>query len=168
MKRNNMVTNAFVLALVFIITFVALISIVAGASCEEEEQEKPALLYVMSDGLRGRIRPGKKFASVCVFDMWTPLEPTGRMSEDHLWVEIETAENDLVWCHIDYVTERREVIHVYTLWDEGVKIRQRPGYGKVTGTARKGQVLEITQVVMGYGKCSKGWVDLEYFIEDCD
>lgn len=64
--------------------------------------------------------------------------------------------------------QRREVIHVYTLWDEGIKIRSKPGEGKVTGIARKNQVLEITQVVMGYGRCDKGWVDLEYFIEDCE
>ena len=129
-----------------ILVWIIILVLMAPAISEEV---KPDLVYVMSDGLRGRIRPGKKYASSVVFDRWTPLQPTGRMSQDHLWIEIETSENDLVWCHVDYLTERRDVIHVYTLWDEGVKLRQRPGYGKTTGTAKKNQVLEITQVLMG-------------------
>ena len=60
------------------------------------------------------------------------------------------------------------MIHVYTLWEEGIRIRSKPGKGRVTGRARKDQILEITQIVLGYGKCSRGWVDLSYFIEECE
>ena len=137
-----------------------------GAAWAEEEQE-PALLYVMAGSLFGRIRPGKNHAVIEEFDMGMELHPTGRMSKDHKWVEIETMENELCWCSVDYLTEREDVFHVYTL-NDSVKIRKAPGAGKVTGYARYEQVLEITQVVMGYGRCERGWVDLEYFIEDCE
>ena len=137
-----------------------------GAAWAEEEQE-PAPLYVMAGRLFGRIRPGKNHAVIVEFDMGTRLKPTGRMSKDHKWVEIETMENELCWCSVDYLTEREDVFHVYTL-NDSVKIRKVPGAGKVTGYARYEQVLEITQVVMGYGRCERGWVDLEYFIEDCE
>lgn len=131
-----------------------------------EEKEEPTPLYVMTKSLNGRIRPGKKYQTVCEFELGTPLTPTGRMSEDHMWVEVVSAENDYVWCCVDYLTERKDVFHVYSLGEQPIKIRKRPGAGKVTGYAKCEQVLEITQVVMGYGRCSKGWVDLSYFIED--
>lgn len=135
---------------------------------EEEDEICYNYLYVMSDSLRGRIRPGKKYHTVVEFDYGTPLTPTGRWSKDHQWLEIVSAENDLVWCSINYLTERKEVIHVFSLNDQRIAIRKCPGYGKVTGYVCKGQILEITQVIMGYGRCDKGWIDLSYFIEDCD
>ena len=153
----------------FIVWIIILMLVVPAGMAEETGpvEERP-VLYSMSSNLRGRIRPGKDHAVVVTFDMWAPLQPTGKVSEDHSWVEILTAESDRVWVNVNYLTERKYVFNVYTLWDEGIKIRSRPGNGKVTGTARKGQILEITNVVMGYGKCSKGWVDLDYFIEDCE
>lgn len=137
---------------------------VSFAMCDEEYP----VLYAMSKSLQGRIRPGKKYEALVSFDMWTQLYPTGRVSEDRMWIEVRSTEGDLVWCNVNYLTETMNVLHVYTLWEDGVKIRSRPGGGKVTGTAKREQVLEITQVVMGYGKCSKGWIDMEYFIIDCE
>lgn len=144
---------------------IILMLVIPGALAEEEEEEIPTL-YSMSKNLQGRIRPGKKYEALTSFDMWTPLKPTGRMSEDRMWVEIRTWEDDLVWCNINYLTETQKVLHVYTLWESGVKIRSAPGGGRVTGTARREQMLEITQVVLGYGRCSKGWIELDYFIID--
>lgn len=138
----------------------------AGLAEEAEEIELQPL-YVMTKVLYGRIRPGKKYQAVCQFELGTPIMPTGRVSQDHLWIEICSAENDIVWCHIDYLSETKEVIRVFTLNDK-IKIRKYPGIGKVTGYAKKGQIIEITQVVMGYGKCSRGWVDLSYFLIDCE
>ena len=140
--------------------------IILMGSCLADE-EYP-ILYSMSKNLQGRIRPGKKYEALVSFDLWTRLHPTGRTSDDRMWVEVRSDEGDLVWCNANYLTETINVLHVYTLWDEGVKIRSKPGNGKVTGVARKEQVLEITNVVMGYGKCEKGWVEMDYFIIDCD
>lgn len=161
MKRR---TERILLIIGIIILILSIFAVRNMANADEERND----LYVMTKSLNGRIRPGKRYQVVTSFELMTPLHPTGRFSSDRKWVEIETAENELVWCNIDYLTERMDIFHVYTLWDEGVKIRSKPGDGKVVGMARKNQVLEITQVVMGYGKCSKGWVDLSYFIEDCE
>ena len=147
---------ALVLALGFLFSF-----------CAAEEQEESGL-YVITKSLYGRIRPGKKYQALCEFEYGAKLHPTGRMSADHMWIEIESAENYIVWCSVDYLTERNDVFYVYSLNDERIRIRKHPGAGKVTGYARKEEVLEITQVVMGYGRCVKGWVDLSYFIEDCE
>lgn len=144
----------------------AVLIFLLGSTALSEDEYQP--LYVMCNNLRGRMRAGKKYEAVTSFDMGMKVMPTGRISEDRQWVEIRTAEFDVVWCNINYLTETTEVLHIYTLWDEGVRIRSKPGGGKVTGTARKNQTLEITQVVMGYGKCSRGWVDMEYFIIDCE
>ena len=91
-----------------------------GTAWAEEETE-PAPLYVMAGRLFGRIRPGKNHAVIAEFDMGTKLKPTGRMSKDHKWIEIETMENELCWCSVDYLTEREDVFHVYTL-NDSVKI----------------------------------------------
>ena len=143
-----------------------LIVVIMAMHVSGGEEYQP--LYVMCKDLHGRIRPGKKYDSIVSFDMWTELEPTGRMSDDRQWVEVITAETDRVWCNINYLTETKNVLRVYTLWEEGVKIRSRPGSGKVIGIARREQALDITQVIMGYGKCSKGWVEMDYFIIDCE
>lgn len=151
--------------LAFVLAIFCFISCCVAEETEEPEQPK---LYVMTKLLYGRIRPGKKHAALCEFELGTPLQPTGRMSDDHCWVEIETAEGELAWCNVEYLSERLDIFHIYSLGDEAIKIRKHPGAGKVTGYVRKEKVLEITQVVMGYGRCKKGWVDLSYFIEDCE
>ena len=163
MKPNTVKLIIYIIVTVIIVS--CTLFVLSDLGLAEEQLDK---LYIMSKSLNGRIRPGKKYHAVVTFEYGIPLTPTGRWSRDHQWVEIETAENDLVWCNVNYLTERREVIHVYTLNDQKIAIRKSPGYGKVTGYAKKEQVLEITQVVMGYGRCSKGWVDLSYFIEDCE
>lgn len=149
------------------VTTILCVLCVLMAAVSALAEENPTL-YVMCKDLQGRIRPGKRYEALVSFDMWTPLNPTGRISDDRQWVEVRTAEGDLVWCNINYLTETRNMLRIYTLWDEGVKIRSKPGGGKVTGIARKEQVLDITQVVMGYGRCSKGWVEMDYFIIDCE
>ena len=168
-KMNNLyriILKVIEIVLIIVVLFFALF--ICETAFAEEEEEEPVYLYVMAKSLNGRIRPGKRYQTIVEFEMDTPLVPTGRWSKDHMWVEVVSAENDYVWCNVNYLTERREVIHVYSLNSGRIKIRKAPGHGRVTGYAREGEVLEITQVVMGYGKCSKGWVDLSYFIEDCE
>lgn len=159
--------RAYIIILLLVLAVMVCCMVLMNEAYSEEEEEMP-LVYAMSKNLLGRIRPGKKYEALTSFDIWTPLRPTGRMSEDRMWIEVKTWESELVWVSINYVTETRDVIRVYTLWDEGVKIRSKPGAGKTTGIAKKEQILEITQVVMGYGRCSKGWVEMDYFIQDCE
>ena len=159
--KNGLRLLAFMLALFCFMT--------CGIAEEEDiSQEENHKLYVMTKLLYGRIRPGKRYSALCEFEIGTPLEPTGRISSDRCWVEIKTAEGELVWCNAEYLTERMDIFHVFSLNDEAIKIRKHLGAGKVTGYARREKIIEITQVVLGYGRCSKGWVDLSYFIEDCE
>ena len=46
-----------------------------------------------------------------------------------------------------------------------IKIRKRPVNGTVIGYLKPGKTLTITQVVLGWGKCKYGWVDLGYLVE---
>ena len=152
----------------FVIIMVHFVNVSKAEEEIDNEEPQYAPLYVMTKVLNGRTRPGKKYPALVDFEMWTPLQPTGRMSRDHQWIEIRSTEGDVVWCSINYLSERTDVFYVYHLHKDRIKIRKYPGSGKVTGYAKKEQRLEITQVVMGYGKCNKGWIDLSYFIEDCE
>ena len=137
-----------------------------GFGVSEEEGPDLNPLYIMANQLNGRARPNKKSTIEARFDHDDEVFPTGKWSADRQWVEVFGGETGTVWCSVDYLTERDEVFTVYSLNKGGIRIRSKPGAGKVTGTIRKEQRVEITQVVMGYGKCKKGWVDLSYFIEE--
>ena len=46
-----------------------------------------------------------------------------------------------------------------------IKIRSHPVNGKIRGYLKRGKTAEITQTVLGWGRCSKGWIDLNYVTE---
>ena len=46
-----------------------------------------------------------------------------------------------------------------------IKIRSRPVKGKITGYLKKGKAIEIQLVVLGWGKCEKGWIDMDLLEE---
>lgn len=167
MRYGQHLRKMFAILVIFLIGFFCFM-VMSFADEEESDEKNQPVLYVMVDNLFARMRPKKKAYPITSYDFGDVVNPTGRMSEDNMWVEITTGESDLAWCCVDFLTERLDVFHVFSLNDQSIKIRSKPGKGKVTGYAKKGQVLEITQVVMGYGRCSKGWVDLSYFIEDCE
>ena len=147
------------------ILFVLLFSLLVGfGAAEESEELRP--MQIIANQLNGRARPSKKSMVEVVFDHDEKLSPTGKWSADHKWVEVFGGEGGTVWCSVNYLNERKDVFTVYSLNPGKIRIRKYPGAGKVTGSVRKGQKLEITQVVMGYGKCKRGWVDLSYFIEE--
>lgn len=82
---------------------------------------------------------------------------------------MESAEWQAVWVHIGYFSEY--LVSGYTAVNlnyDKVKIRSRPYDGRVTGYLKKGEEIEILQVVMGWGKTSKGWIDLYYLQERGD
>ena len=93
------------------------------------------------------------------------LEATGEWSKDHKWIEVVGGETGTVWVYISYISERR---HYYAknVDYRKVKVRKWPVVGKVTGYIHRGQVVDITQTVLGWGKTNKGWVDLFYLEEE--
>ena len=67
--------------------------------------------------------------------------------------------------HINYISECKKVFTVRNDEYKQVKIRKSPVSGKITGYLKKGKELEIDSVIMGWGHCSKGWIDL-YYVEE--
>ena len=131
----------------------------------EEADESRVIFTVTGSNLNTRMSANKSSYAMTELDKGQEIAGTGRWSKDKKWVEIDHPECGRLWCSYQFLTERTEPFLVETLWDEPIKIRKAPFNGKVKGYLKKGQTLEITQVVLGWGKCSKGWIDLEYCIE---
>ena len=142
-------------------TGIQLAWIISSAEAEDEEY---AELYVTADVLNGRAWPSKKSKIEAVFDYGDRLKPTGRWNGE--WIEVEGGESGTVWVHYKYVSERILPFEVVNENNGKVKIRSKPGKsGKIKGYVKRGKTVEIDQVVLGWGHCSRGWVDLKYFSE---
>ena len=78
-------------------------------------------------------------------------------------MQVIGGEAGTVWVDVRYVTEEKKPFYVETLHPK-IKIRKKPVDGKVVGYLKKGKKLVVYQVVLGWGKTDKGWVNLEYCI----
>lgn len=136
-----------------------------GAHGEEAVPLNPQIVIV--DKLNGRFRPSKKSPALAEYSFLDELTPTGKWSKDHAWIQVIHPEEGYLWVSIDFISERLDVFEVYTLSDQPIKVRSKPETGKVKKYLHKEEHVEITQVVMGYGRCEWGWIDLSYFIEEC-
>lgn len=128
-------------------------------------EETVLTLTVTGSNLNCRMAANKHSYVVTELEKGQEIPSTGRWSKNHRWVEIDHPEFGRLWCSYEFLTERTDSFSVETLWDEPIKIRKQPVNGRVTGYLRKGKTIEITQVILGWGKCAKGWIDLEYCIE---
>lgn len=118
--------------------------------------------------LNGRINPSKGAMKVAFFDRGDELELTGWWSEDHNWVEVYGGDAGECWVARQYVTERTEPFYVINREYKAVKIRKKPSdKARISGYLRRGREIEITQVLLGWGKCKLGWIDL-YYVEEED
>ena len=149
--------------LVGLIAF-AVITALHDVGMAEDAEYQP--LYVVADVLNGRAHPTKKAPVEAVFDYGDQLIPTGKISKDRKWVEVAGGESGTVWVSIQYVSERFTEFTVINENNGKIKIRSKPVDGKIKGYVKRGKEIEIDRVVLGWGHCSKGWVDLEYFIEE--
>lgn len=135
---------------------------------EEAEEEEPVYipLYVTNcTALNCRQKPSKSSFVVTELERGQMIEGTGRWSRNKQWVEVYHPEFGNLWCDYHYLTERQESFSIETLWETPIKIRKNAMKGKVTGRLKRDQKILITQVIYGWGKCSKGWIDLAYCIE---
>ena len=118
--------------------------------------------------LNGRMTPSKGAMKTAFFDRGDILELTGRWSDDSCWVEVYAGEAGACWVARQYVNERPESFWVVNRDYNKIKIRRKPSEkGRVSGYLRKGREVEITQVLLGWGKCKQGWIDL-YYVEEED
>lgn len=146
----------------FLLIILVLIMVVPAYS---EEVEERISLIVTGSNLNCRMSANKHSYIVTELEKGQEIPSTGRWSKNYRWVEIDHPEYGRLWCSYEFLTERAEPFSVETLWDEPIKIRKQPVNGRVSGYLRKGRTIEITQVILGWGKCAKGWIDLEYCIE---
>ena len=131
----------------------------------EEVDDTPIYFYVQADLLNGRAEPTKSSGIESFFDYGDIIEATGKWSDDYRWVEVYGGEPGSVWVKISYVSERKGHCLFKNEDYNKVKIRKRPVQGKVIGYIKRGQSIDISQVVLGWGKCDKGWVDLSFLNE---
>ena len=118
--------------------------------------------------LNGRMSPSKGALKTAFFDRGDILELTGRWSDDNCWVEVYAGEAGACWVARQYVNERTEPFMVVNRDYNRVKIRKKPSEkGRVSGYLRKNREVQITQVLLGWGKCKLGWIDL-YYVEEED
>ena len=117
--------------------------------------------------LNGRINPSKSAMKVAFFDRGDELELTGWWSEDHNWVEVYGGDGGECWVARQYINEREEPFMVINQDYDNVKIRKKPSdKARVTGHLKRGREVMITQVILGWGKCKEGWIDLYYVQEE--
>lgn len=122
--------------------------------------------YVTANLLNGRLLPNRHASIEAFFDHGDCLEGTGNWSKDHLWVEVVAGENGVAWCDIRYLTERTDSFKVRNYGRKPVKIRSHPVNGRIVGYLKPNKTLTISRVVLGWGRCKSGWIDLECVIEE--
>lgn len=151
----------------FIAIILASLFIFCSAQAYEDTNTEGHFVTVTARLLNGRINPSKKAMITAFFDLGDTVELTGRWSDDHDWVEVIAGEAGNCWVARQYVTERTDPFTVYNRDYSKVKIRKKPGErSKVVGYLRKNRKIEITKVLLGWGKCKLGWIDLYYVEED--
>lgn len=121
-------------------------------------------MYVLASQLNGRDRPSKKAHIEARFDYGETVQCTGKWSDDMQWLEVKGGESGTCWCKAKYLTERFNSFKVENEHKTRIKIRNWPE-GKVRSYLGAGKTIEITQVLLGWGKCSRGWIDLGYLVE---
>ncbi len=117
---------------------------------------------VTADLLNGRALPTKKAHIEARFDFGNYIQPTGSWSKDRKWVEVKGGETGTVWVRADYVTEVYGIFEYRNTADGRIKIRKKPVDGKLAGYLGKGKKVIITQIVLGWGRCKRGWINMEY------
>ena len=143
-----------------IITVLAILCLLVPYAAAEEYVE----MYVLASQLNGREYPSKKAAVTARFDYGETVKATGRWSDNKQWIEIKGGESGTCWCKVEYLTERYNAFKVENEHKTRIKIRNWPD-GKVRSYLGPGKTLKITQVVLGWGKCARGWIDLSYLVE---
>lgn len=117
--------------------------------------------------LNGRMTPSKGAMKTAFFDRGDVIELTGWWSDDRNWVEVYAGEAGACWVARPYISERTESFIVINQDYDKVKIRKKPSdKSRVSGYLKRGREIEITQVLLGWGKCRLGWIDLYYVQEE--
>ena len=168
MKKDNKEMIVYFKLIFCIVVLVLLCIFAPKGHAEDLDESNYVTFYTIGSNLNCRMAPNKHSYIVTELEKGQEVKGTGRWSKDHRWVEIEHCEYGRLWCDYHFLTERTDAFTIETLCDDPVKIRKQVFNGKVKGYLRKGKTIEVTQVVLGWGKTSQGWIDLDYCIEIMD
>lgn len=127
----------------------------------EEHTEAYNTLFVTATRLNGRFSPGKGSTITMMLDYGDDLEPTGQWSSKRGWVEVVGGENGTAWVSIQYVSEIFEPMTMTNATNGKVRIRKTPVDGKVVRWLKRGKSVTIDRVVLGWGHCKYGWIDMD-------
>ena len=147
-----------------LMVFLVILCMAFGFAAAEEEIYETTTVYVTANQLNGRVSPRKTSPVEVTFDKYFDTTCYG-WSENHNWVEVQGGETGTVWVSYKYVTERLDDFTVCNDYGQKIKIREKP-YGKVIGYLKPGKELIIEQVLLGWGRSSRGWIDLYYVTEE--
>lgn len=154
--------NKLTIAILIFVLIIAIASLIWTSTAKAEEG---TMMYVMATQLNGRTSPSKRNNVEVVFEHGDWVEAL-EWSNDYKWIKIKGGESGILWCSAQYLTERTDVFIVKNLpAGRSVKIRKTPVTGKISGKVKGGGTIEVQQVVFGWGRTKKGWIDLEYFVE---
>ena len=163
MKRTRRLPKSLVIFLA--VVFLAIILLACALFMNPAIGEGDAKLLVTASILNGRAWPRTTAKIEAFYDDGEWVDATGKWSDDRKWIEVIGGETGTVWCAMKYLTERPMTFKVINENRSSVKIRKHPVDGAVVGYLKPGKTLKITQVVLGWGKCKSGWVDLDYLVE---
>ena len=149
-----------------IVALILLVFLLFGVCYADEYSNMEGHVAVVTAKLlNGRMNPSKGAMKTAFFDRGDSVELTGYWSDDRAWVEVYAGEAGACWVARQYVTENTEPFIVVNTSYNKVKIRKKPSEkSRVSGYLKQGQEIEITQVLLGWGKCRLGWIDL-YYVE---
>lgn len=157
----NDIRSSIITVLVIVAVILWLLLLPVPTKAEETEMTK---LTVTANMLNGRAKPGKQSSVEAVFDRGDILEALG-WSENHHWIEVRGGETGTVWVWWGYVSERTDETRWWNNCGTKVKIRKEP-FGTVTKYLKRGGEVVVDQIVLGWGHCSDGWIDLSYLTEE--
>lgn len=141
--------------------------IMALAAAEEiwEDEEEVISVLVTATRLNGRAKPRKSSRVEAIFDYGDTLYPTGKWSKNHEWIEVEGGETGTVWVSIQYVTEEMRPREMRNAIVGRIKIRKKPINGKLAGYLGEDKTVMIDRILLGWGHCEKGWINMDYLEE---
>ena len=128
------------------------------------EDPGPMEMYVEASLLNGRAEPNKKAKVEALFDQGNTVT-AWCWSENHHWIEVTGGETGTVWVWYEFLNEETEPSIWVNDYGSKVKIRKEP-FGTVIGYLKNGKEVEIEQIIFGWGRCSRGWIDLFYLTEE--
>ena len=145
----------------FLAVFLAFLLLFGTVFAEESSYLN---MTVTASLVNGRAKDSKRSSVESRFDLGDSVRAI-RMSKNHHWIEVIGGETGTVWIWWEYLTERTDEFRVWNSSGSTIKVRKEP-FGTVIGYLKKEAEAIIDQVIFGWGRTERGWIDLNYTTEE--